>query len=261
MDPPVQRDAVQPSLIRQSAWVAALLVGQLVVTKTVRDALFLSHFGPQSLAWVMGASCLLSVGVVWLQGRCLLRLGPVQLVPRLLLLHALLYAIESAVLTAAPRLTALAVYLHSAGAGAAAVSAFWSRINEAFDPQGARQAVTRVGEGAALGGVVAGIAMWQLARMVPLRTALLVAAALNLWAALLCRRWGRAAAAAPERPAVQGAASMRARGLWQCFRQQPLLGWIAALVVLMAVGETLTDYVLKAAAQRVLGSAPALATF
>src|SRR5438128_6878650 len=59
------------------------------------------------------------------------------------------------------RLAAVAVYLHTALFGSASVSAFWSLVNESFDPHTAKKLIGRIASGGTVGGVVGGLLGWQ----------------------------------------------------------------------------------------------------
>ena len=58
------------------------------------------------------------------------------------------------------------VYLHMGVFGATLVSAYWSLVNERFDPYTAKRIIGRIGTGASLGGALGGLIAWQASRVV-----------------------------------------------------------------------------------------------
>ena len=93
---------------------------------------------------------------------------------------AILLMGEWSLALAAPRLAAVAVYLHVGFFGATLVSGFWSVINESFDPYTARHVIGRIGTGAGVGGVVGGLLTWRAAALVGIAPMLLVIVGLTL---------------------------------------------------------------------------------
>jgi hypothetical protein len=76
-----------------------------------------------------------------------------------------------------PRLSAIALYLYTAIFGAALISAFWSLVDETFDPHTSRRAVTAITSGGALGGLLGGLAAWRLSSLIAVPTMLPLLAA------------------------------------------------------------------------------------
>jgi len=74
--------------------------------------------------------------------RLILRHSPARVVPALFALSSAALLAVWAVNFAAPRVAALALYLHTALFGPAVISAFWSLINEKFDPHSGKRAVS-----------------------------------------------------------------------------------------------------------------------
>ena len=238
-----------------AAWTAALMIAQQVGAKATRDALFLSHFAPSALPAVMGAGAVLGIGTALVSGRWLARVGPSRCVPWLFGLNAAAFAGEYLAASSAPAQVAIVLYLHVASLAAVAASGFWSAINERFDPYTAKRVIGRIGAGATLGGVLGGLATERLGRMLPLGEMLLGFALLNALTAT-------GAWLLRDHPdARAGRAPARSEPALRVLRRTPYLRDLALLVALLAVADTLVDYVFKAEAGRALGQGPALLAF
>ncbi len=137
--------------------VAAALVAQQVASNAGRDALFLTHFDVTTLPWFVAAAAALSLPAAIASGRLLARLGPVRVVPWLLASSGALFLLEWGLLAPLPRATATILYLHSAILGGIAISAWWSLLNERFDPHSAKPLMAKVAGAATLGGLLGGL--------------------------------------------------------------------------------------------------------
>ncbi|HEU0106183.1 MAG TPA: hypothetical protein VFT38_08440, partial [Vicinamibacteria bacterium] len=239
------RDPGPAPTVRAAALGAGLLIAQQVAAKVVRDAFYLSQFPVTTLPLALGASAGLSFVAVAALSRTMARRPPARLLPPLLWGSAFLLVGEWGLSFVAPRAAAALLYLHVATFGATLVSAYWSLLNERFDPHSARRAMGTIGTGASLGGVLGGALTWRVAGLVRVPTLLLGLAALLALCALAIRRLGAAGAAAeppPPPPAVRG--QLR----WRLFAQIPYLRSLAALIALCAFIEALLDYAFNAAA-------------
>src|SRR5437764_1445165 len=78
-----------------------------------------------------------------------------------------------------PPATAVAVFVHTAVFGPLLISAFWSLINERFDPHSARHAVGRIALGGTVGGVIGALIAWRVATLVALPTLVLLLAGMQ----------------------------------------------------------------------------------
>src|SRR4029078_1976611 len=79
-----------------------------------------------------------------------------RMVPALLALGAALFLAEWALLRPRPEAAAVLLYLPSSVLGGVAISAFWSLLNERFDPHSAKPLLARVAAAATFGGLVGG---------------------------------------------------------------------------------------------------------
>src|SRR5215203_1870440 len=113
---------------------SALVIASQVGGKSLREGLFLSTFAVKDLPWAMLASALFAIPIVLLVSRLMTRFGPDKLTPGLFVASATLSMVEWALLSQLPKAMALLVYFHVSIGGALSVSAFWSVVNERFDP-------------------------------------------------------------------------------------------------------------------------------
>jgi AAA family ATP:ADP antiporter len=233
---------------------AALLIAQQVAAKAVRDAFFLSRFDSANLPPAMAAAAVIGVGSALVVGRMMVRHGPARYVPWLFGVQVLLFALEYAASAFAPAQVAVVLYLHVAALAPVLASAFWSAVNERFDPYTARRVFGRIGAGATFGGVVGGLATERLAHVFPISRMLPGIALLNLLglAGALVLRAGPVTAEPRAAPLESGLAVLR---------RTPYLRHLAALVVVLAVTDSWLDYVFKAEAGSKYGSGQALLGF
>jgi ATP:ADP antiporter, AAA family len=166
---------------------AALAIGHQVAGKSLREGLFLSTYSVADLPKVMLGSALLAIPIALVVARLMTRVGPGRLAPVLFVVSALLSLLEWALLPALPRAVALLVYLHVSIGGALLMSAFWSIVNERFDPHSLKRLVGRIAAAATLGGLVGGAAMERIAHWIDARSTLLLVAAACLVASASSR--------------------------------------------------------------------------
>ena len=224
--------------------VAATLVAQQVAGKAARDALFLAAFHVSSLPAMMIVSAALSALSAILFARAMRRSSPAQSLTLGLVVFALLSLVCGFLSETWPQLVAAAFYLQVTLFGAVLLSAFWSVVNERFDPYSAKQAISKIAGGATLGGVVGGLFAWLAARYVSV-SGLLYAMALASALCIAGLRWLHGAAGAKSRPA--GDLDEIATGLG-VFKRTPYLKDLALLVGLGSLVDALLDYALKSEA-------------
>jgi hypothetical protein len=235
---------------------ALFMLAAHVASKATRDALFLSLFPVTDLPRAMIAAALVSLLSAVVMSRLLARIGPFRVVPAAFALSALLFAGEWLLLSAAPGVATVALYLHSAAFGALLISAFWSVANERFDPHAGKPTFARIGSFAALGGVVGGLVAGPLSALLGVPAMLLVLCALHLGcAAAILGIGGAPAARAAAAPEPRGPSALRQ------LRQRPLLLQMGALVAVLAIVDSLLDYALKSEAAASLVGREALIRF
>jgi AAA family ATP:ADP antiporter len=245
-----------------AAATAAAVIAQQVAGKAVRDALFLSTFRATTLPYAMAVAAVLSlVTAVWL-ARLIARKSPAVIMPALFAVSAAGLALEWAVGFVSAPISAVAVYFHTALFGPAVLTAFWSFINERFDPHTARVAVARIGSGGTLGGVLGGIAAWRASLLISLPTVILLLAVVNagcLVGIIVVR--SRTDEPRVSRPLAETKATSDAASTFAVLRDAPFLRSLALLVGLGAAISSLLDYVFSVEATTAFGKGPPLLAF
>ena len=235
---------------------AAALIAVQVGSNAVRDALFLSWFPVTSLPYFIAGSAVLAVPAAWWSGRLLTLFGPARVVPVTFAFAATLFLTERGLLHADPRWAAALLYMHSSVLGAIGISAFWSLLNERFDPFSAKPLMARVAAAATFGGLVGGVGAARVGKLwsptVLLLGLALLAAACAAGALVLGRTM-------PLRPRKKDPENIWSG--WADIRRVPLLRHLALVVVLAAVLAALVDYALKADAVAYFGKGEHLVTF
>jgi len=235
---------------------AAALIAQQVGSNAIRDGLFLSHFAVTTLPYFIAGSALLAIPTAQGSGRLLVRFGPTRVVPALLALGAVLFLAEWTLLGSRPEAAAVLLYLHSSVLGGVAISAFWSLLNERFDPHSAKPLLARVAAAATFGGLVGGVGAERVAALLSQRALLVVlatVAASAMAGALLVSR------GAPRRPVAKEADD--GQNGWAEIRRVSLLRNLALVVALAATTAALVDYLLKAEAVAYFGKGEPLVRF
>jgi hypothetical protein len=227
-----------------AAGTAAGVIAQQVGAKAVRDALFLSTFGVQSLPLVMTVGAILSLAAVLAVSGIMARYAPRRVLLGLFGLSGFAFAFEWITMSLAPGVVAVAVYLHVTVLNPVILSAFWSLVNEHFDPHTARRAFARIATGGTLGGILGGLGAWRASTLVTVPTAVLCLAVVNA----LCLA---GALAIPRRAAESvspASVATPAKELWNfgVLLQAPYLRNLALLVGIGGVSSSLLDFMLSA---------------
>jgi hypothetical protein len=237
--------------IRLAMLTAALAIAHQVAGKSLREGLFLSTYSVADLPKVMLGSALAAIPIVLLVAQLMTRFGPDRLTPSLFVASALLSLLEWALLPALPRAIALLVYIHVSIGGALLISAFWSVVNERFDPHALKHLIGRITASATLGGLAGGLAMERVAHWVNARSALPLLAVTCLLAGVASFRLAATQVQVPS-PASRVLEPVRFTGyLWT----------LALLVTSMAAASAFADFALKQAAVARFGSAESLVRF
>lgn len=234
--------------------VAVGMIAQQLVSKALRDALFLGNFPATALPRVMTGASILSVLLVLIVARAFRRIAPGKLVPVMFAASALLFTTEWMLSGPYPQIASVVLYIHTTSFGAVVISGFWSVVNERFDPYTARRVIGRVGGGATLGGVLGGLAAWQGASRYSISTMLLVVAAVNLACGIGVWRLGRGSRVSSPREEPETSALA-------VFEETPYLRQLAILVGVAALGAAGIEYVFKAAAAQNYGDSEDLVSF
>lgn len=236
---------------------AAAMIAQQVAGKAARDALFLSHFSIAALPATMAGAAVLSVIAALWMSRLITRRSPAAVVPIVFALSSVAFIVEWGVSLSSPRLATIVLYLHTTLFGAATLSAFWSLINEKFDPHSGKRAATWIAGGGTVGGVLGSLIAWRLSFFISVSTMFPLLAAANVFCALGSYRLRSALVRVPD---VAGGATAPLSSL-AVLRESPYLRNLSLIVTLGAITAGLLDYVLSAEAVKAYARGPALLSF
>ena len=254
------KGAAQTGGVSAAVWLASIasgaLVAQHVAGKATRDTLFLTHFDLAQLPAAMIGAALVSLLAVVGFSRVLAKYGPARVVPLIFGSATLLFLAEWWLSLHSARGAAVAVYVHTAIFSSAAVSAFWSLVNERFDPHVAKKVVGRIASGGTIGGVVGGLVAWRAAAHLSVPMMLSLLAAFNAIGMLATRRL-----TAGVRQQTRHEPEPDAGGGWKITRETPYLRDLALLVLAGAVLQALLDWLLSAHASETCGKGPRLLSF
>lgn len=236
---------------------AVATVGQLVMGKAVRDGFFLANFDVDLLPRMMIVAAIASFASVLGVSRAMTRFSPFRVAPALFAVAAAFLVGHALLSQTLPRVSAVALYLHMALFGSTAVSAFWSLVNERYDPHAAKRVVARLAGGATVGGILGGLVAWQAAGRLPVSTLLFLMAGLNVLCLIGVLGVGkppaRDADAEPQQPSLFA-------GL-DSFRKAPYLRQLASLMVVTSVASALMDYLLGMQAKAMFTDSSGLLSF
>jgi hypothetical protein len=250
-----------------AAFCAAAVTAQYVAGKATRDALFLTSLSYTDLPAMLMGSALCSMILVAGYGRWATRFGSARLVPASFVVSALLFGVEYLTRTAAPSVTAVAVYLHVSAIAPLLASGFWLLASEGFDPRTAKRRFGQIAGAGTLGGLCGALISERAAGTVGVPAMLLILAAFQVIAAVLVARLAgiivRREAAPMSMPAAAAAVqSARAhRSGLRVIAEAPHLRRIVALVVLGTTGAALAEYLFKAKAVETFGPGDHLLRF
>jgi hypothetical protein len=236
---------------------AAALIGQQVAANAIRDALFLTWFPVTTLPYFVAAAAVLAVVAAEMSGRLLAWFGPVRVVPLIIAFHSVLFLVEWNLLRLHPQLASGLLYVHASVLGAIAISAFWSMLNERFDPHAAKPLMARVAAAAAFGGLVGGIAAERVTVLLPQGSLFALLGVSGGACVAGCVALGRGMPAPRTRPVVHE----ERQNAWTEIRRVPLLRDLALVIALAAAVAGLVDYLLKAEAVAWLGKGEPLTRF
>ncbi len=240
---------------------SAAMIAQQVAGKAARDAMYLSNFSVKTLPLMMAVSAVLSLGAVLLFSRVMTRHSPAKVVPLGFALSGAVFVGEWFLSFPMPRVAAVLVYLHTALFGAAAISAFWSLINERFDPHSGKRAASWIAGGGTFGGALGGFAAWRASSFIAVPTMLPCLAGVNLiclWGILQLRGAPTQTALVADDSAPD---STEEQSPLRILRGAPYLRNLAIVVALGAVTSGLLDYVFSAEATRAYAKGPPLLSF
>jgi ATP:ADP antiporter, AAA family len=247
-----------------AAGVAFLMVAQHVAGKAARDGFFLQHHDIPALSRVMTASAALGLLLMLVSSWLLAQLTPRRATPIIFAAHAAAFLGEAWLARRDPALAATVTYLHTGAFAGIVASAFWSSMNERFDPHAAKRAFTTINVGATAGGVAGGLLAWKAVDLTSMANILVGLAVISAacTAALVYigqERPGPGAPPVPER--TRDPADLEASRPGPVPFRQRYLVQLASLVVLVSIADTLVEFVFKAQSSDRLGQTPDLLPF
>lgn len=229
----------QQRLARLATVSALLVVASFLAAKAARDAILLSRFPITTLPLFTGLSAVLSLPVIIIGGRLMVRIGPHRLVPWMNAVSGAVAIVEYLTIHSHPKVVSVIVFFHFNTASAVLVSGFWSTINERFDIHSAKRHIGRIGMGATLGGILGGVIAERTAVYLPPDAILLVLAGMQILCAAMLAAFSRNAPVHQLEEADSNWSALA--GVWKSH----LLRRAGLIVVITAVAAGALDYVFK----------------
>ncbi len=252
----------------RSAYLASMVTAAAIIAvqvggKATRDALFLSTFGVASLPAMVMVTALLAIGFAFLSARALTTWGPGRVTPVALVASAGLLMVEWVISLWFPGAAAVLVYLHIGCLGGLLISAFWSVVNERFDPRTAKRQLGPISAWGTAGGLLGGLIAARVGQTLPVTAMLPILAALHFVAAAAVTRVRLGAA--PSRRStferVSGDPGRSMRSGLKAIAGSSYLRGLVALVLLVTIGEVFLDLVFKTRAAMRFGHGGELLRF
>ena len=147
--------------------------------KAARDATLLANYSIRALPLFVGLSALLSLPVIIVAGKLMVKYGPASSRPGDERGRGASRSASGMMITRRRGSVAVIVFFHLSTASAVLVSGFWSIVNERFDIHSAKRHIGRIGIGATLGGILGGV--------VAERTAVYLKPERSSWSSPRCR--------------------------------------------------------------------------
>jgi hypothetical protein len=239
--------------------ILGLISAHLVAGKTSRDAIFLSQFSVSNLPAMVAAAAMAAVAMSVLGGRMLVRAGPHRMTPIAFAFSGILQVAEWVLYGYRPRIGACIIYAHSVAFGAVLISAFWSLLNESFEPRSAKTVFGKISGFGTLGGFLGGLLAERVAAWFSAQAVILaLAVAHMLCAGLLWAAFPRKTAT-PSRE--QGEAGKREPAVIDALQRYPFLLTLAGVVLTASASASLLDFVFKVRAAQTIGRGAALFRF
>jgi ATP/ADP translocase/HEAT repeat protein len=247
----------------------AVLAGMLfvcscvfVLGRTVRDALFLSHYGARVgavLPWMFIAYGVVSAMVAVVYARVAPRFSRPRFVASFAVLVAAMYGSAWVALFASPSWLYGVLYVASEIAGNLLIAQFWAVANDLHDPRSAKRLFGTIGVGRILGVVICGLGAGSFVAAVGTDNLLLVLAVLSLsivgFVLWLARDFNL-----PSAPPALSSRAQPAEGMLTQLRS-PYIRSVALVVLVGFVAVNIGDFQFKAAARLAHPSRDELALF
>ncbi len=240
---------------------AFLVIGFLILAKSLREAFYLTLFDVETLPYITVAVAVASVPTIGLFARLMARHDPHRVLSATLAVEAIgllvlwRLADQAAVAT-------VVFYLWTAVGALLLTSGFWIVTSEHFALRGAKRLFGLIGAGGTAGAMVTGNSLaWISSRvdtMVTLVPGLVVILVLFFVAqSLMPHRAGESRHAVSDEDATRTTVRESFRLVWQ----SPHLRTLASIVFAATVASTLVDFQFKDLAQQNLSTTRQLASF
>lgn len=218
------------------------MIAWQVMAAAMRDALFLSNFSVTALPAMVIVSSLLAVPIVLAAARLTTAFSPARFAPGAFAAVSGMTLLVALLTATSPKAGAVAMYLLVTAGGGVLVSAFWSLVNERFDPRTGKAVFSRIAVGATVGGVVGGIAAERVAVWFGVVDGLPILAVLHLLCTVAILVVVRGA------PAPIPTVAAEQSGGPTVLKSRRYLQLLAALVVAGALSGEVVDYLFKSMA-------------
>jgi ATP:ADP antiporter, AAA family len=242
--------------------VAFVMIAGQIAAKATRDAIFLSTYSITDLPRMLIVAAVVSISLVLVVSRGMVRWGPQRLLPAAFLGSSLVYVGLWLLFRQAPRTASILLFLNVSAVGVILISGFWSLVNERFDPRSAKRMVGRVVAAATLGGLAGGVGVERFAAWLRVDLILLVLAGMHLVCAVLLRR---VASGMSSPLAVSGEVDDREkppkRSAFSVLHKGSYLRNLGLLIILGTVAAAIIDYVYKSHATARYTSTESLVRF
>jgi len=229
-----------------SMCVCAAMMAHQVGGKALRDTLFFRNFSFEYYAVMVGGASFFCILMALVASQVMSRVRPSRLVPAAFLVTATTQLFIWANIDTYPRACAIIEYLLIVGPASVLTSAFWSVINESFDPRTAKQFVGRIAGAGTLGGIIGGL----VARSVRIDQLLPVLAGYHFTCAALVFWISFREEPTPVRPDD----GKPGKSAFQIVQEAPYLLIVAAVVLLGTVSAAMIDFAFKYRVTETYGS-------
>lgn len=242
--------------------VAVLMIAVHIAAKANRDAIFLSTFTITDLPRMMIAAAVVSILMVLVASKAMVRWGPQRLIPMAFGCSSVLYAGVWGLMQVAPMAAAVMLYLHVTAIGVILISGFWSLLNERFDPHSAKRTIGRVVAASTLGGLLGGIGAERFAAWLDVDKILLVLCVLHATCGLLLRGMAGSASASTRTSGEMDDGAEKSNGsAFGVLKRASYLRNLGLLVILGTVAAAILDFVYKSHATQRFTSTESLVRF
>ena len=233
---------------------ALMMIAHLQGGKTVRDALFLTHFDVTDLPKMMIATAVFAALGIVVFSRLLARFGPARLTPPLYLVSGVLSVGQWIGIGASPQMVTIILYLHISVLDSLLISGFFSIINERYDPYSAKKEFSRMAIYTALGGLLGAGAASVVAKTFNIGAVVAMLAVMHMLTG------GFLYLVTAGHTGSKGRSTSN-KGLLTIIRKNTLIQNMALLMLTLSAVIVLLDYLFKATLQMTLSKAELISFF